>query len=171
MNILKSLLLAALFSALTAPLFAQSTYKGLPLLKANSSKVNARIGSVHVNGLWTIKPEYNPNALHIQVNGQKEQMVLYTDIDSAVYELRPAKASYFYVLLNKEHYVYTEVMGFRKDGDQAKTKLLNIAKPQSKVFGSLWEKHHVGEVVEGINDYAEKASGAMDWVKSKLGSN
>lgn len=171
MKTLKYFLSIALFLMLLTPVFGQSTYKGLPLLNANSSKVNARIGSVHVNGLWTIKPQYNPNSLQIQVTGQKERLVLYTDIDSVVYELRPAKSEQFYVLLNKEHYVFTKLTGFTKADEQYRSKLLDIEKPQSKVFGSLWEKHHVGEVVEGINEYADKASSAVDWVKSKLRSN
>jgi hypothetical protein len=171
MKTLASLLSLLLLALLFTPAFGQSTYKGLPLLNANSSKVNARIGSVHVNGLWTIKPQYNPNSLQIQVTGQKERLVLYTDIDSAVYELRPAKSEQFYVLLNKEHYVFTEVTGFKKESDARKEKLLDIAKPQSKVFGSLWEKHQIGEAVDGINEYAEKVSGAVNWVKDKLGSN
>lgn len=172
MKILKPLLIAVLFTFLLAPLYAQNTYKGLPLLNANSKKVDVRIGSIFVNGLWTIKPEYNPNSLHIQVVNQKERLVFYTDIDSAVYNLRPNKAEQFYVLLNKQHYVFTEVKGFTKSNqEESKEKLLDIAKPQSKVFGSLWEKHNVGEVVDGINDYAAKASSAVDWVKSKLSSN
>jgi hypothetical protein len=171
MKLLKPLLLVFPLTFLSVPLVAQNTYKGLPLLNANSSKVNVRIGNVLVDGLWTIKPEFTPNSLHIQVANQKERLVFYTDIDSAVYTLRPAKKEQFYVLLNKKHYVYTEVKGFEKESDLQKGKLLEIAKPQSKVFGSLWDKHNVGEMVEGINDYAEKASGAMDWVKSKLGSN
>lgn len=171
MKLLKTLLAAVLLTFLSAPLLAQSTYKGLPLLNANSNKVDVRIGGVLVNGLWTIKPEFNPNSLHIQVANQKERLVFYTDIDSAVYTLHPAKKEQFYVLLNKKHYVYTEVKGFEKEAELQKAKLLDISKPQSKVFGSLWEKHSVGEVVEGINDYAERASGAVDWVKSKLSSN
>ncbi len=171
MKLLKPLFALTFLLLLSVPVLAQSTYKGLPLLNANSNKVNVRIGSVYVDGLWTIKPEYNPNSLHIQVANQKERLVFYTDVDSAVYTLRPAKKEQFYVLLNKKHYVYTEVKGFEKETELQKVKLLDIAKPQSKVFGSLWERHNVGEMVEGINDYAEKASGAVDWVKSKLSAN
>jgi hypothetical protein len=171
MKLLKPLLTAFLLTFLLAPLHAQSTYKGLPLLNANSNKVDVRIGSIFVNGLWTIKPEYDPNSLLIQVVNPKERLVFYTDVDSAVYNLRPNKSEQFYVLLNKQHYVFTEVKGFTKANEEIKEKLLDIAKPQSKVFGSLWEKHNVGEVVDGINDYAEKASSAVNWVKSKLGSN
>ncbi|MHC2993321.1 hypothetical protein OB13_17690, partial [Pontibacter sp. HJ8] len=81
------------------------------------------------------------------------------------------KAEQFYVLLNKEHFVLTEVKGFKREGEQGQTKLLDIAKPQSKVFGSLWEKHHIGDVVEDINHYAERATSALNWVKGKLGSD
>ncbi|AKD02356.1 hypothetical protein POKO110462_23260 [Pontibacter korlensis] len=163
---------ALLFLMLLAnPVLGQSAYKGLPLLKANSSKVNVRVGSVLVNGLWTIKPEYNPNSLHIQVSGQKERLIFYTDIDSATYEIRPAESKKFYVLLSNKHYVLTEVKGFKMESNEAaqrEEKFLNIEKPKSKTFGSLWEKHHVGEVVEDINKYADKASGAVSWVKGKL---
>ena len=170
MKTIKSLFFTILLVLLFMPAFGQHTHKGFPLLHANSSKVDVRIGAILVNGLWTIKPQYNPNSLHIQVINPKERLVFYTDVDSAVYTLRPEKPEQFYVLLNKEHYVFAEVKGFTKANEVTKDKLLDISKPQSKIFGSLWEKHNVGEVVEGINDYAEKASGAVDWVKSKLGS-
>ncbi len=174
MKIIKPLTIAAVLALLVLPVFGQTTHKGLPLLKANSSKVNVRVGSVLVNGLWTIKPEYNPNSLHIQVAGQKERLVFYTDIDSAVYEVRPAKAEQFYVLLSKKHYVLTEVKGFKRDNSatsQPKDKFLNIDKPLSKTFGALWEKHHVGEVVNDINNYADKVSGSVNWVKGKVFGN
>ncbi|GHA74545.1 hypothetical protein [Pontibacter akesuensis] len=169
----KSLFLAflLLLAVLATPALGQSNYKGLPLLKANSSKVNVRVGDVFVSGFWTVKPEYTPNSLHIQVNGQKEKLVFYTDIDSATYEVRPEEAKRFYVLLNKQNYVLTEVKGFRLDEGKSVAKpdkFLNIAKPRSKTFGTLWEKHHVGEVVNEINEYADKASGAVNWAKGKL---
>ncbi|WP_276498935.1 hypothetical protein [Pontibacter litorisediminis] len=172
MKTFKPLAVGALLLALLAgPALGQSTYNGLPLLKANSSKVNVRVGRVLVNGLWTIKPEYNPNSLHIQVVGQKERLMFYTDIDSAAYEISPTEPKKFYVLLGGRQYVLTEVKGFRMENGEAASKeekFLNIEKPKSKTFGGLWEKHHVGEVVEDINKYADKASGAVDWVKGKL---
>lgn len=160
-----------LFAVLAVPAFGQNAYKGLPLLKANSSKVNVRVGNVFVNGFWTVKPEYSPNSLHIQVNGQKERLVFYTDIDSATYDIKADEAKKFYVLLNRQHYVLTEVKGFTLASnamEQRKDKFLEIEKPRSKTFGNLWEKHHVGEVVNDINEYADKASGAVNWVKGKI---
>ncbi|QCR23596.1 hypothetical protein [Pontibacter sp. SGAir0037] len=157
-----------LFIVVATPSFAQSSYKGLPLIKANSSKVNLRVGEAQVNGLWTIKPEYKVNSLGIEVLGQKEKLVIYTDVDSIAYEVRPDQAKQFYVLLNNRHYVLTEVKGFRNESTQSNDKFLNVEKPKSKTFGSLWEKHHVDDVVNGINDYADKASGAFKWVKDKV---
>ena len=169
MKILKRFTAATIFTLLLTPVFGQSTYKGFPFLKANSNKVDVRIGSVLVNDLWTIKPESNPNSLHIQVNGQKERLVFYTDIDSAAYDVWPARSEQFYVLLNKEKYVFAEVKGFKRPAAvSAQKKLLDIDKPRSKVFGSLWEKHDVGGVVNDINNYADKASDAMSWAKEKL---
>ncbi|GAB3822354.1 hypothetical protein [Pontibacter rugosus] len=171
MKTLKPLLTAFILAAAASSVFAQSTYKNLPLLKANSSKVNVRVGDVFVNGFWTVKPEYNPNSLHIQVNGQKERLVFYTDIDSATYDIKPEQAKQFYVLLNRQHYVLTEVKGFTLASnatEQNKNRFLSIDKPKSKTFGTLWEKHHVGDVVNDINNYADKASGAVNWAKGKL---
>ncbi|WP_299819759.1 hypothetical protein [uncultured Pontibacter sp.] len=171
MKILKPFAIAVLFTLLLTPVFGQSAYKGYPLLKANSSKVSMRIGSTLINGLWTIKPEYKTNTLQIQVTGQSEKVTFYTDIDSAAYQIRPAKSEQFYVLLNKEYYVFTEVKGFKQDAPaaaQSTKKLLDIDKPRSKVFGSLWERHHVGDVVNDINTYADKASSAVSWAKDKL---
>ena len=125
MKILKLFTLTLLLTVMLTPAFGQTTYKGLPLLKANSNKVDVRIGSVLVNGLWTIKPNYNPNSLHIHMMTPKERLVFYTDVDSAVYSLAPEKSEHFYVLLNKEHYVYTELKGFKKDNEAAKEKLLD----------------------------------------------
>ncbi len=141
---------------------------------ANSSTVNVRVGKVLVNGFWNIKPEYDLNSLHIQVAGQKEKVIFYTDVDSAVYEISPAKTEQFYVLLNRKHYVLTEVKGFKRpvvQNTQSKKKLLDIEKPRSKVFGTLWEKHHVGDVVNDINNYADKASDSVNWVRGKLFGN
>lgn len=171
MKTIKTLIAALVLTAAASSAFAQTSYKNLPLLKANSSKVNVRVGDVFVNGFWTVKPEYNPNALHIQVSRQKERLVFYTDIDSATYDIRADEAKRFYVLLNKQHYVLTEVKGFTLAGNSPQaqaSRLLNIEKPRSKTFGNLWEKHHVGEVINDINDYADKATGAVSWVKAKL---
>ncbi|MCX2739483.1 hypothetical protein [Pontibacter anaerobius] len=162
---------ALLLAVLALPALGQSSYQGLPLLKANSSKVNVRVGDIFVQGFWTIKPEYNPNALHIQVTGQQERLVFYTDVDSAVYTIQPSQARQFYVLLNSRHYVLTEVKGFTFDGSpkpQQQDRFLNIHKPKSKTFGTLWEKHQVGEVVNDINEYADKVSGGLNWFKQKV---
>lgn len=165
----RTMALAAAF-LLSVPALAQSSYKGLPLLKANSSNVNVRVGDVFVQGFWTIKPEYNPNALHIQVSGDSERLVFYTDIDSAAYSIRANQARQFYVLLNRRQYVLTEVKGFRFENADSRTddRFLSIDKPKSKTFGALWERHNVGEVVSDINNYADKVSGGLDWVKQKV---
>lgn len=173
MKMLKTTLLSLIASSLflCTPALAQNTaYKGLPLLKANASNVNVRIGNAFVKGLWTIKPEYTPNTLRIQVSGQKEKVVFYTDIDSAAFDVRPDRSDKFYVLLNRQQYVLAEVKGFTMEAEkpQPESKLLNIDKPRSKTFGNLWEKHHIGEVVDDINNYADKATGALKWVKDKV---
>ncbi|WP_299756484.1 hypothetical protein [uncultured Pontibacter sp.] len=174
MKTLKTTLLsltASSFFLFTPALAQNAAYKGLPLLKANASNVNVRIGNAFVKGLWTIKPEYTPNALRIQVSDQKEKVIFYTDIDSAAFDVRPDRSDKFYVLLNKQHYVLAEVKGFTLEDEinvQPENKLLNIDKPRSKTFGALWEKHHIGEVVNDINNYADKASGALNWVKEKV---
>lgn len=160
-----------LLAVLATPAFGQSAYNGLPLLKANSSNVNVRIGNAFVKGLWTIEPEFSPNTLRIQVREQMERLVFYTDIDSAAYEVRPAQSKQFYVLLNSKHYVLAEVKGFKLESDkkaQETVRFLNIEKPRSKTFGTLWEKHHVGDVVNDINDYADKVTGTFGWAKEKL---
>lgn len=162
-----------LFSALLAtPSFGQSTHQGLPLLKANSSKMSVRIGDVYVDGLWTIKPEYKLNTLQVEIRDQKERLGIYTDLDSVIYEVRPAQTKQFYVLLNKQ-YVLSEVKGIKEESRSSTrdNRLLNIEKPRSKTFGTLWDKHKVGDVVEDINDYADKASGAFNWVKNLVGAN
>ncbi|GAB2799653.1 hypothetical protein GCM10027275_51980 [Rhabdobacter roseus] len=160
---------ALLFLALLAtPGFGQSTHLGLPLLKANSSKLSVRIGNVVVDGLWTLKPDYKLNTLQVELRKQKEWIGIYTDLDSASYEVRPGQTTQFYVLLNKQ-YVLSEVQGIKEE--RQGNRLLNIDKPRSKTFGTLWEKHNVDGVVEDINNYADKASGFYKRVKNLFGSD
>ncbi|MCC9167835.1 hypothetical protein [Pontibacter harenae] len=152
------------------PTYGQSKHNGMPLLQAKTNKVSFRVGGVKINGNWTIKPEANPNVLHVQVIDAKEKFTFYTDSDSVSYDVRPGQVHQFYVLLNKQSYVLTEVRGFKDAEHKEDTKLLNMKRPKGSILGELWDKHHVGDVVDGVNSYADKASSAFSWVKSKIGS-
>ncbi|WP_372645612.1 transglutaminase-like domain-containing protein [Ancylomarina sp.] len=94
-------LLAAVL--LTQTLFAQ---KELPIIKANSSKVDIKDGNNLRKGTWTIVPEANPD---IYTTSAKE-VTFYTDIDSISFEIKPNEQYDFIILLNEKDSARTRIV-------------------------------------------------------------
>src|SRR3989304_6759616 len=110
MKIITATLTLYLFALTT---YGQTTYKGLTLIKAKSTKADHRIGNDWVKGSWTISPQIEFDSLLISCHSDSEEFAFYTGKDSIVFKLAPELTHKFYVCLNDTAYALTVVKGIK----------------------------------------------------------
>lgn len=94
----KILLLLVQTTLILQTAFAQDS---IPVLKANSQSVNARVGEIYVEGVFTI-PLSQEEPLRLNLPYNHEKVTFYTDIDSIKFEFNPNKIPEFIILLNNK---------------------------------------------------------------------
>src|SRR5215217_5204800 len=109
---MKRILLSFALFILSFAGFSQDSYKGLPVIRADSNRANYRIDNIWVKGNWRIAPEAVPDVLDIPVFSRTVQFGFYTDIGSIVFPMDVTKVKQFYVLTADNKYALTEVRGF-----------------------------------------------------------
>lgn len=77
----------------------------LPVIKANSIKVDIKEGKNFKKGTWTIVPEAKPDIY--MTSGNK--VTFYTDIDSISFRVKPGHEYNFIILLNGKDSAYTQI--------------------------------------------------------------
>jgi hypothetical protein len=126
--------------------FAQS----LPVIKANSKKVNVRDGQVFQKGIWNLSPESKPDVYQALEPIIEKRITFYTDMDSISFDVVPDKTYDFLIVLNGKDTCYTQISTIRKVSQTATNivvdKLIEPALLQAdfKVFREALEKHHAG---------------------------
>lgn len=104
-----NLIVAALF--IQCSLFAQTE---LPVIKANSNKVDIKVDTVLRKNLWTVMPEL---ALDVYPTAGKE-VTFYTDIDSISFIIDPKIKKYdFIILLNEKDSARTQIQYQKQSRD------------------------------------------------------
>src|SRR5665647_1628796 len=77
----------------------------LPVIKANSKKVDIKDGKNFKKGAWNIVPEAKPD---IYTTSSK-RVTFYTDRDSISFKIRPNKVYNFIILLNGKDSALTQI--------------------------------------------------------------
>ena len=80
----------------------------LPIIHANSIKVDILDDTVFKKAYWNIAPEIKPD---IYVTSKlNSKVTFYTDIDSITFQIKPNKKNRFIILLNNKDSALTEII-------------------------------------------------------------
>ena len=82
-----------------------SAQQNLPIIKANSKKVDIRDGKDFKKGTWNIVPEAKPDIYKTS----SKRVTFYTDKDSISFKVRPNKVYNFIILLNGKDSALTQI--------------------------------------------------------------
>lgn len=85
--------------------FAQNK---LPVIKANSKRVDIKEGSIMKKGYWTISPEIKPDVYTASEKNCK--VTFYTDIDSISFVVKPNLKFNFIILLDNKDSALTQIV-------------------------------------------------------------
>ena len=77
----------------------------LPVIKANSKKVDIKDGKDFKKGAWNIVPEAKPDIYKTS----NKRVTFYTDKDSISFKIRPNKVYNFIILLNGKDSAFTQI--------------------------------------------------------------
>ena len=158
---------------LCLPLLActQTTYKGLPVIRAASDQADYRIGTEWVRGNWRISPQISPDVLPVTCFSGPEQLVFRTDLDSLKLTVKPGQRQQFYVLLNDNAYALTELQGvtytpavFEAESAKPEYAIRYENNPDSEFLRQLRQQYALEEVVAEAKNDTEKALRIVNWV-------
>lgn len=82
-----------------------SAQQNLPVIKADSKKVDIKDGENLKKGTWNIVPEAKPDIYKTS----SKRVTFYTDKDSISFKIRPDKVYNFIILLNGKDSAYTQI--------------------------------------------------------------
>lgn len=158
--------------------WAQTTYKNLPVIKAENAKANFRIGPNGTRSNWNISPELSPDVFTVACFTGKEKVFFATNKDSVQYTVKPGKSQQFYVLLNDKDYALTEIKGitfpeikFENKAKAGQYKLQYETNANADFLKTLREKYQLNEVIKGAKNDTEKALKMMHWVHQQWQHN
>lgn len=177
---MKKIICAFAFCTLVLTTSAQTSYKGLPLLRASSSAASYRIGDDWVRNNWTISPQIESDSLFISCYSQSEDFAFHTDLDSISIKLQPGQVHKFYVSLSDTAYALTVVKGEKpiraplQFGSKAKNSELGFWYEQNNnndYLDMLRTKFPADSLVKGVKTSAEKALRILHWVHTRWQHN
>ncbi|HEY0356101.1 MAG TPA: transglutaminase-like domain-containing protein [Flavisolibacter sp.] len=157
-----------LFALMT---YGQTTYKGLPLIKAKSAKADFRVGSDWVKGNWIISPHIEFDSLIFPCHSNPEEFAFYTDSDSISFLLPPGEIRKFYVSLNDTSYALTVVKGIKPQLLSFDTKMkkseyaiLYEQNDNNEYLDLLRVKYPFQHLIMDARSDSEKAFKILNWV-------
>lgn len=159
-------------------LFAQATYKGLPLIKAQAMTADYRMDNNWTRGEWRISPEAAPDVLSIPCFSRNVAFAFYTDVDSVSFLMNSGKVQQFYVQTPDNRYALTEVRGFNYDAVQFATNKTTPALPfwyeknkDNKYLDEFRATYHLDDLVKGLTSDSAKALRVLNWVHNQWQHN
>jgi hypothetical protein len=160
--------------------FGQSTYHGIPLIKAGYTNSDYRVGNEWVKNGWNISPHIESDSLMIPCHSNSEDFVFYTDRDSIYFKLTSETVHQFYVLLNDTSYALTIVKPFNPNykalrfDTHSKNDTFIFRYEQNNTNGYLdllRSKYPIDSLVSGAENDTEKALRIVHWVHSQWQHN
>lgn len=158
----------------------QSTYKGLPLIKAKSSQADYRIGNDWVKGSWTISPQIEFDSLLITCHAESETFAFHTDLDSIIFKLTPEQIHKFYVSINDTAYALTVIKGIKPNFTTlqfdvaSKNNNLKIWYEQNNnndYLNLLRSKYPIDSIIKDTKTDTEKTLKILHWVHNQWQHN
>lgn len=158
----------------------QSTYKGLPLIKAKSTQADYRIGNDWVKGSWTISPQIEFDSLLITCHSDSETFAFHTDLDSINFKLLPEQIHKFYVSVNDTAYALTVVKGIKPNFTtlqfDATSKNNNLKfwyeqNNNNEYLNLLRSKYPIDSLIKDTKTDTEKTLKILHWVHNQWQHN
>lgn len=168
---MKKLWLPLLLLLMYTSLSAQSTYKGLPVIKAQKELADYRVNDSWSKGQWRINADYSPDVLAVPCFSKNVSFAFYTDVDSIAFTINSQKVQQFYVLGADGRYALTEVRGFDYDpiefdaATQKEAYTFWYEKGEANPYlASLKNKYGLQQLVEGLASDSARALRILNWV-------
>ena len=86
---------------------AQKTYKGEPLILANTEKADVALGKKWFVNAWRISPQIAHDTLKIKLYTKRERVGFRTDRDSIFFEMKAGESKSFYVKMQNAEVAHT----------------------------------------------------------------
>lgn len=86
---------------------AQQTYKGEPLILANTEKADVALGKKWFVNAWRISPEIANDTLKIKLYNKSERISFRTDQDSISFDIKAGESKSFYVKMQNAEPAHT----------------------------------------------------------------
>lgn len=121
----------------------------LPVIRANSEKVDIPDGKIFQKGIWNLSPEVAPDVYQVLEPIIQKRITFYTDIDSVSFEVAPGNMYDFLIVLNRKDTCYTPISAAstsRNTSATVPTELIaaDLLKTDFRVFREALEKNHAG---------------------------
>lgn len=151
----------------------QSTYEGLPQIKAESDQTYCRIGDERVKSSWIFSPQSELDSLFLNCYSDSMTVTFYTDLDSITFNLSPERICKFYVAFNDTQQTLIVVKGISPnfntlqfDKTLKDTNLnfwyeLNVNNEYLKLLRS---KFPIDSLIEDAKTDTERVQNIIDWV-------
>ncbi|WP_162428704.1 transglutaminase-like domain-containing protein [Pontibacter pudoricolor] len=174
----KTLSFLLMLLVLLAPAVAQKTYKGLPVIKAETVVADYKVGSDWVKGNWNISPQIAVDELKVPVHNKKVKFSFYTDSDSISFTVKPGTSQQFYVLLHNKDYALTEIKGFgfealkfNKPATKPGYSFVYEQNQNNEFLNTLREQYNLDAIVAGAANDTERALRMVNWVHQQWNHN
>ena len=158
----------------------QTTYKGLPLIKAKSTLADYRIDNDRVKGSWKISPQIESDSLLITCYSVSNTFAFYTDYDSIVFNLSPEQVYKFYVSLNDTTHALTVVKGilpnfatlqFDTTSKNNNLKFWYEQNNNNEYLKLLRSKYPIDSLIKDTKTDTEKTLKILNWVHNQWEHN
>jgi hypothetical protein len=175
---MRRVFLLFLFLYSTAATLAQTTYKNLPVIRANSNTADYRVDNDWSRGQWGIAPEAVPDVLNVPAHSRTVSFAFYTDRDSIAFPVTGNTVKQFYVLTADGKYALTEVRGFNYQPvaydaapKPAAYRFWYENGTQNKYLNRLKGLYLLEKIVEGVSSDSARALRILKWTHDQWKHN
>ena len=178
---MKKLLFTLLFAGVIISCNTKSkTYKGYPVIKANTNSADIKFGNRLFKGIWKIDPNAPIDTINVPCIQPKDPFLFRTDIDSISFLVEGGKSYDFYVQLKDSGYAHTIIRGnaMHKENLNFKEEILNsdisIKYPKietSSHLKNLAEKYPITNLIENKKSDIDKILNVLNWTNSRWEHN
>lgn len=161
-------------------ILGQTSYKGLPLIKARSVNADYRVSNDLVKGGWIVSPQTAADSLLITCYSGNEDFVFYTDQDSIHFDLKPGLVFKFYVSVNDTAYALTVIKGvqphnsillFDKKSTNEGLKFWYEQNIKNEYLNLLRSKYPIDSLIKNAGSDTQKALAILHWVNHQWKHN
>lgn len=150
---------------------AQQTYKGEPLILANTEKADVALGKKWFVNAWRISPQIAHDTLKIKLYTKRERVGFRTDRDSISFEMKAGESKSFYVKMQNAEAAHTIISTTSYQWDKiayAETKKRDDLKfyyenAKTKYSDSLRKEYPLDKVIKNDRNDMQRILSILNW--------